>query len=326
MKPFIFLTLGDPSGIGAEIILKSIPNNDYSFPVVVVGSYKVLIDMQKKLGLTLDIIRVENMLNFDYNYSSLYVYDIDTIDMRTFKYGLVDKACGQAAYQYIEKAHELALKFRGSGVVTGPIHKCSLRMAGVELPGHTEIFQNLCKVDNVYTMFVVENLRVFFYSRHLSLTKAIAYLDKNRLYNMLCTMRLQLEKNGFLKPKIAVAALNPHASDDGLFGSEEKDILTPAIDEAKKEGIDVFGPIPADSVFHQCLQKEYDAVLSLYHDQGHIACKTYDFEKTVSVTLGLSYIRTSVDHGTAFDIAGKGIASGVSMREAVRCCGELMKN
>ena len=193
------------------------------------------------------------------------------------------------------------------------------------LPGHTEIFQDLARAGHVFTMFVVEKLRVFFYSRHVSLRNAIDILSEDGMVEYLTKMNRELKKIGFQTPKIAVAALNPHGSDDGLFGEEEEKILTPAVKAAKGKGLDIHGPIPADSVFHQGLTGKYDAILSLYHDQGHIACKTYDFERTVSVTLGLPFIRTSVDHGTAFDIAGQKIASPVSMKEAIFCCLELVE-
>ena len=166
-------------------------------------------------------------------------------------------------------------------------------------------------------MFNCHKLRVFFLSRHLSLKEACDYITKERVLENIELINKEITSVGISNPKIAVAALNPHGSDNGLFGDEEKQALIPAILEAKKLGIDAVGPVPADSVFHLGKSGRYDAILSLYHDQGHIACKTFDFDKTISLTLGLPFLRASVDHGTAFDIAGKNLAQAVSMVESV---------
>src|SRR5690606_37114472 len=197
-----------------------------------------------------------------------------------------------------------------------PIHKEAIKMAGCPHPGHTEIFGALTNSKYALTMFHCHNMRVFFVSRHMSLRDACDYATKERVLEKVKQIHQGLSELGLEKPEIAVAALNPHASDNGLFGTEEADHLIPAVEAARELGIHAVGPVPADSVFFLHNRGNYDAVLSLYHDQGHIACKTLDFEKSITITWGLPFMRSSVDHGTAFDIAGKGIAGSVSMKES----------
>ena len=184
--------------------------------------------------------------------------------------------------------------------------------------GHTEYLGELSGVPDPLTMFVVDDLRILFLTRHVSLAEAVSQIKMDRLKRFIPTAVAALRSLGFTEPRIAVAGLNPHSGEGGMFGHEEQTEVRPAVAWARDQGLDVVGPVPADSVFHQAKMGKYDAVISLYHDQGHIAAKTLDFERTVSVTLGLPFVRTSVDHGTAFDIAGKGIASDVSMKEAIR--------
>ena len=191
-------------------------------------------------------------------------------------------------------------------------------MGNVDYIGHTEIFAGLTGADDPLTMFEVRNLRVFFLSRHVSLKEACEIVKKDRIENYIRRCAAELKKLGVDDGTIAIAGLNPHCGEHGLFGFEEVNEIIPAVNQLKKEGYNVEGPIGADSVFHQALEGRYSAVLSLYHDQGHIAAKTFDFDRTISVTLGMPILRTSVDHGTAMDIAGKGIASSLSMVEALR--------
>jgi 4-hydroxythreonine-4-phosphate dehydrogenase len=197
-----------------------------------------------------------------------------------------------------------------------------MRAAGVKQPGHTEILGEAFGA-HVETMFVVDRMRIFFLTRHLSLRDAIDAVSKSGLLRLLEHAREVLVELGVEKPVIGVAGLNPHAGDGGLFGRDEIEKLQPGVREAQELGWDVRGPIGADSIFHQALEGRYDAVISLYHDQGHIAAKTYDFMRTVSVTTGLPIVRTSVDHGTAFDIAGKGTADPTNMIEAIRLGTEM---
>ncbi len=218
----------------------------------------------------------------------------------------------------LKKIIEFTLNKTFQAIVTAPINKEALRMAKVPYLDHTEMLTSLTKSTNTMTLFVTGSLRVFFYSRHIPLKDVAAALDTKKLGDAITNSCRYLEQIGIKNPTLAVAALNPHGGEQGMFGEEEIQILTPAIEKAHSQGMRVSGPIPADSVFHLAKEGAYNAVLSLYHDQGHIATKTLDFHRTVSLTMGLPFLRTSVDHGTAFDIAGMGKASEISMVEAIR--------
>ena len=248
----------------------------------------------------------------------LNLIDLDNVDIDKFKVGEVSGMCGKAAYEYIAKSIELANARIADAVSTTPINKESLHAGGVNFIGHTEIFGALTGTEDPLTLFEVQNLRVFFLSRHLSLRKACDAVKKDRIIDYVIRCTDALRRLGITEGTMAVAGLNPHCGEHGLFGDEEVNEIFPAVEELQKMGYKVAGPIGADSVFSQALHGKYNSVLSLYHDQGHIATKTLDFERTISITAGMPILRTSVDHGTAFDIAGKGIASAVSMMEAVR--------
>ena len=220
---------------------------------------------------------------------------------------------------------EYALKGEINAIATAPINKKAVNMAGSKHLGHTEILAALCGVEEPLTMFWVKDMKIFFLTRHVPLIEAIKAVKKDKIVSMTIKVERALRWLRIEKPRIAIAALNPHASDDGLMGSEEIEEVIPAVKELQGMGLNVVGPVPADSVFHKALEHEYDAVLSLYHDQGHIAAKTLDFYGAVAVTLGLPFIRTSVDHGTAYDIAWRGIANPRSLIEAIKLAAKLSK-
>ncbi|HZG79435.1 MAG TPA: 4-hydroxythreonine-4-phosphate dehydrogenase PdxA, partial [Brevibacillus sp.] len=203
-------------------------------------------------------------------------------------------------------------------LATTPINKESLKAAKVPFIGHTEMLESLTNTKDPLTMFEVNGMRIFFLTRHLSLKDAIAQMTKERVQDYLVRCDQALQRLGVESRRIAVAGLNPHSGEGGLFGMEEVEEIKPGIEAAVAAGINAVGPVPADSVFFQALQGRYDAVLSLYHDQGHIAAKMTDFHRTISITNGLPFLRTSVDHGTAFDIAGKNIAESISMEECIK--------
>jgi 4-hydroxythreonine-4-phosphate dehydrogenase len=320
MKPILMVTMGDPAGIGPEILLKALSSESVyaSSRCIAVGSMKVLRLVLPVAGLGESALHsIKNPEDAVFDKGLINVIDLDNVDMSKFEFGKISGMCGRAAYEYIERSIALTHAGRAHAVVTAPINKESLRASGVKQIGHTEIFGDLLGVKNPLTMFEVENLRVFFLSRHLSLRKAIDYVTKEHIVDCLQKSAEMLRLLGLPGGHIAVAGLNPHCGEHGLFGDEEMTDIVPAVEEMQKRGYAVTGPIGADSVFDQARQGRFDAVLSLYHDQGHIATKTYNFGKTISLTLGLPFLRTSVDHGTAFDIAGKGIASDVSMAEAI---------
>ncbi len=319
--------MGDPAGVGAEITVKSLMSDKVKdvADVIVVGDKEVLAQALKVCGLTAELNCVDDPADGRYEDGVINVIDLDNIDMASLQMGKVQAMCGKAAFEYIEKCVELAMAHKIDAIATTPINKEALRAAHVNYIGHTEILGALSHSRDPLTMFEVDGLRVFFLTRHMSLREACDAVKKDRVLEYIRRCTKALQQLG-VKGKMAVAGLNPHSGEHGLFGWEEVKEIAPAVAQAQQEGYDVVGPIGPDSVFHQALQGRYQAVLSLYHDQGHIATKTYDFERTIAVTLDMPFLRTSVDHGTAFDIAGKGIVSDISMIEAIRLAAKYAPN
>ena len=327
MRTKIAIPMGDPAGVGPEIVVKTAVSKEILdlCDLVVIGDKKVLEKATEICQVNLKIHTIKNVEEGKYEKGILNVIDLENVDMNTLEYGQVQGMCGKAAFEYIKKCVELAMEHKVDAIATTPINKESLKAGNINYIGHTEILGDLSNSRDPLTMFEVDNMRVFFLTRHMSLRRACDAITKERVLEYIerCTKALkQLGVSG----KMAVAGLNPHSGEHGLFGDEEVKEITPAIEEAQKLGYDVVGPVGADSVFHQALQGRYAAVLSLYHDQGHIATKTYDFERTIAITLDMPFLRTSVDHGTAFDIAGKGIVSAVSMIEAVKLAAKYAPN
>lgn len=319
-KPIIAVTMGDPAGIGPEIVAKSIADKA-TFDVarcIVIGDKKVMEKAIKIVGADLKVNVVDSPADGDYSYGVLNMIDLDNIDMSRFEYGKINAMCGQAAFDYIKKSIEITMDKQADAVATTPINKESLHAAEVDFIGHTEIFGALTGTDDPLTMFETNGLRVFFLTRHKSLRDMLDDIKKDRIIDYVERCTDALRRLGVKEGTMAVAGLNPHSGEHGLFGWEEVKEIAPAVEELRERGFNVAGPVPADSVFHQAAQGRFNSVLSLYHDQGHIATKTLDFDRTISITNGMPILRTSVDHGTAFDIAGKGIAGAVSMEEAIR--------
>lgn len=328
IKPIIAVTIGDPAGIGPEIVLNALTNSEIfrkSIPVVI-GSVDLLKRCAKEVGIDgIKINSIKDPSEANGMVGVIDVIDVPVQDMDSLVPGKIQVAGGMASDAYIRKASTLALQNKIDAISTAPINKESLRAAGIEGIGHTEMFAQYLNSPNLLTLFVTENMRIFFLSRHLSLLKAIGYITEDRILKMIERVDSVMRNFGFPSPHFAVAALNPHASDGGQFGNEEAEIIAPAIIRAVEQGIDVVGPVGADSVFNQALEGRYDCVISLYHDQGHIAAKTRDFFRTVTATLGLPVLRTSVDHGTGFDIAWQGKASSISMEAAIIATCDFLK-
>ena len=319
-KPIIAVTMGDPAGIGPEIVAKSIADKA-TYDVarcIVIGDKKVMEKAIKIVGADLKVNVVDSPADGDYSYGVLNMIDLDNIDMSRFEYGKINAMCGQAAFDYIKKSIEITMDKQADAVATTPINKESLHAAEVDFIGHTEIFGALTGTDDPLTMFETNGLRVFFLTSHKSLRDMLDDIKKDRIIDYVERCTDALRRLGVKEGTMAVAGLNPHSGEHGLFGWEEVKEIAPAVEELRERGFNVAGPVPADSVFHQAAQGRFNSVLSLYHDQGHIATKTLDFDRTISITNGMPILRTSVDHGTAFDIAGKGIAGAVSMEEAIR--------
>lgn len=324
MKSIIGITMGDPSGVGPEIVVKAL-NHEELYEMcnpVVFGDRKVLKQAMKFCSVNLEINVINEPSSGKYKFGTIDLIDLDNVDIDSLQIGKVQAMSGKAAFEYISAATKAALDNKLDAIATTPINKESLKAANVNYIGHTEILEDLTNTKNPLTMFQVRSLRVFFLTRHVSLRKACELITEEKVYEFIIRCKDALEVLGITNPKIAVAGLNPHSGEHGLFGCEEVDEIFPAIERAKKMGIDVTGPVPADSVFYHGLNGRYQAVLSLYHDQGHIATKMVDFERTISITNNMPFLRTSVDHGTAFDIAGKGIAGEVSMFEAIKLAAE----
>lgn len=319
-KPIVAVTIGDPAGIGPEIILKSFEASSLyeSCRPFVIGSVKVLERAQDAIGLhQVKLHPITEPNEAKYEFGVIDVLETDDYDLSTLEWGKEQKLAGQIAMDAINRSIELGLAGTIDAVTTAPINKKAIKMIGVEQAGHTEIYRDHTNCPYVLTMFDCFDMRVFHLSRHMSLLNAIKYATKENVYNELIRIDRELAKVGMANASIAVAGLNPHCGEGGLFGDEEIKEIIPAIEEARKNGINALGPIPPDTLFARGKKGEFDAILALYHDQGHIPCKTLDLERSVSVTLGLPFLRCTVDHGTAFDIAGKGIATNLSMVSAI---------
>lgn len=317
-KPVVAVTIGDPAGVGPEISVATMCQQqiyDECRPFLI-GSRPIVERAMKIQGCDFAINEIKHPSEGKYVFGTIDILETGPYDCDQIQWGKVQKLAGQMALDYIDKSIELGLNHEIDAVSTAPIHKEAIKLAGCKYPGHTEIYQHKTNSEYGLTMFHVQKLRVFFVSRHMSVRDACDYANRDRV--LACVEQIHKEFTALHidHPKIAVAALNPHASDNGLFGFEEKENLIPAVQAAQAEGINAIGPVPADSVFHRGKLGYYDAILSLYHDQGHIACKTLDFERSVTITFGLPFMRSSVDHGTAFDIAGKGEVGSVSMIES----------
>ncbi len=318
-KPCIVVPMGDPAGIGPEIAVRAAASESVrnAADCLFVGDRWITERAMEITGVNLSVHVTDSPENGDFREGVLNLADLANVDRNSFVRGEVSGMCGRAAYEYIEKSIGLAMAGKADAVATTPINKESLRAGGVNYIGHTEIFGALTGTKDPLTMFETRGMRVFFLTRHVSLRQMLDMITKERIMDYVKRCLEALKKLGAEEGTMAIAGLNPHSGEHGLFGWEEVREIIPAVEELKREGYPVEGPIGADSVFHQAAMGRYSSVLSLYHDQGHIAAKTLDFEKTIAITNGMPILRTSVDHGTAFDIAGKGIASPVSMIEAI---------
>lgn len=319
-KPYIAVPIGDPSGVGPEIAVMAADAEEVleCSRCVFIGDRAVVENAVRITGRGLKCHVIQTPEQGEFRKGILNLVDLCNIDQKSFEFGKVSGMCGKAAFEYIEKSIQMANQGLVDAVATTPINKEALRAGGIDFIGHTEIFGALTGTKDPLTMFETKEMRIFFLTRHVSLREMLELITKDRIKDYVKRCLEALERLGIKEGTMAIAGLNPHCGEHGLFGWEEVNEIIPAVEELKAEGYPVEGPIGADSVFHQAAMGKYNSVLSLYHDQGHIAAKTLDFERTIAVTNGMPILRTSVDHGTAFDIAGKGKASAVSMIEAIR--------
>jgi 4-hydroxythreonine-4-phosphate dehydrogenase len=326
-KPTIGITMGDPSGIGPEIILKSFEN--YLIRknrIIVIGDYSVMLEAFYMLKIeSFKLKRIDYVSESVFDYKMLNILDLHLIKSNELQYGKVQAIAGNAAFECIRKAVGLVINKDIDAIVTAPLNKEALHLAGHNFPGHTEIFATLSDTKDYAMLLYHKKLSVIHVSTHISLMEAITGLKRKRIEKVIVLANdiMKVLCNG--SPRIAVAGINPHASENGLFGNEETKEIIPAIRNMKGKGINVTGPCPPDTVFLQAVEGKYDVVVAMYHDQGHIPLKLIGFYDGVNVTAGLPFIRTSVDHGTAFEIAWKGIASEKSMVEAIKLSIKLIQ-
>jgi len=326
-KPLIAVTMGDPAGIGPEITVKAAARDEMRrcCRLLAVGDASLLIAAMEMTGASLRINPVADVAEARFDRCALDVLDLENVDVAALASGEVSAAAGEASVAYVRKAATLAQQGAVDAIATGPINKSALRAAGIPYVGHTELLASLTGEERVTTMLATSGLRVVHVTRHVPLAEVASLITKERVLETLRITDRGLKQMGIETTSLAVAAHNPHGRDRGLVGREEIDEIGPAVEAALQEGINAEGPIPADSVFFQAIEGAFDAVVAMYHDQGHIPIKTHDFSHSVTVTLGLPIIRTSVDHGTAFEIAWQGEADETSMVEAIRLAAELTK-
>ncbi len=330
-RPVIGITMGDPAGIGPEIIVKALasPTVYRRCRPLVIGDAAVMEQARRATKQSLTIYPVSCLEEANFRSGGIDVYDLRNVDLAQLRFGTVSAMAGKAAFEAITTAIGFALDGGIDGVVTAPIHKEAIQRAGYPFAGHTEIFAHYTKSRDYAMMLVEGGLRVIHVTTHVALRDVCNLIKQERVLSVIRLAHNACQQLGICSPRIAVAGLNPHASDGGLFGREEEREIIPAIRTAKQQGLCVAGPLPPDTLFSQAMGGAYDIVVAMYHDQGHIPIKLCGFKwdqrrkrwKSVSgvnITVGLPIIRVSVDHGTAFDQAGRGTASEESLLAAIR--------
>lgn len=340
MKPTLAITIGDPAGIGPEIVAKTLADKaTYSIcKPIVIGDKNAMLMGIEVAGVSLEINIIDSIDGARNEYGVIDLINLDNIDPKKIEMGKPRAMTGAASAQYVIYAADLALENKVDGIVTAPLNKEAMHLGGYHYPGHTELLAEKSGTEEYAMMLVSGNLRVVHATTHIPFKDIIDHLTTGRIETTIHIAQNACTSLGIKHPRIAVAGLNPHSGDGGIFGDEEARIIQPAIDAARAEGLDVEGPVPPDTVFGKAAGGQYDIVVALYHDQGHIPVKLigmkYDEEtgqwgsvSGVNVTLGLSFIRTSVDHGTAYGKAGRmeGTANPQSLIEAIELAVKMVK-
>lgn len=326
-KPVIGITMGDGAGVGPEIILKSLKNReiyDLCDPLVI-GDSRILDRAKSYVNSDLEVQTVteDQLGRLAYEFGTVYCLDLDLLSA-DLPLGQVSAEAGHAAFEYLAKAIDLAKKQQIDAICTAPLNKEALHKGGHQYPGHTEILADLTDTSEFSMMLSAPNLKVIHVTTHVGLIDAVKMINPERVYRVIQLAHETLTKSGIENPRIAVCGINPHAGENGLFGyGEEEEKVVPGVKKAQEEGINAVGPLPADTLFFRTVRGDFDIVVAMYHDQGHGPVKVLGLDAGVNITVGLPIIRTSVDHGTAFDIAGKGIVEEKSMMEAIRQAVEL---
>jgi 4-hydroxythreonine-4-phosphate dehydrogenase len=338
-KPIIAITMGDPASIGPEIAVKALLERNIHeiCKPLLVGDVSVFEDIIKRLKLDAKINVIDRVTNAKFEWKTIDIFDLKNVDINKLVLGEISAMCGEASFQAIKKVIELALAKEVDATVTGPINKKSINEAGHHFAGHTEIYAHFTGTKKYAMLLVEDKMKVIHVSTHVSLRQACDLVKKERIIEVIQLLYNGMISLGEKNLKIGIAGLNPHAGDSGLFGTEDEMEILPAVEEARKMGFDVEGPVPPDTLFAKAATGAYGGVVAMYHDQGHIPFKLAGFKwnaekkqmdsvKGVNITMGLPIIRTSVDHGTAFEIAGKGIASADAMILAIESAAQLSKN
>ncbi len=322
MTSQIGITMGDPSGVGPEIIVATLAQMSHAekASTIVVGNINILRRANEVLGLN---------LRFDcsgaFRSDHINVDHVSSSEEDMVQDGQISKAGGEAAYRYIVRAVDLAIENKIKVIVTAPINKEALHLAGHKFDGHTELLAHLTGAKESFMLLSGGKLSVIHVTTHMSLLNAVVKPSKKRIVSTIKVAAEHFRQLGIKHPRIAVAGLNPHCGEGGIFGNEEIEKVSPAISEAAQSGLNVVGPISGDTVFYRALKGEFDVVVAHYHDQGHIPTKLVSFEETVNVSLGLPILRTSVDHGTAFDIAWQGKAKNKNLKAAIQYARKIDK-
>lgn len=338
-KPIIGITMGDPASIGPEIAIKALLNESIHAICrpLLVGDAGVFNDIVQRLKLPATVNAIAAVKDAVFKMGIVDVLDLKNVDMSNLVFGEISAMAGNASFEAVKKVIDLAMVGDIDATVTGPINKKSINEAGHHFAGHTEIYAHYTGTKKYAMLLVEENMRVIHVSTHVSLREACDLVKKDRIIQVIELLHNGILSLGATNTKIGVAGLNPHAGDSGLFGTEDDGEIKPAVEEARKMGYDVDGPVPADTLFSKAATGTYGGIVAMYHDQGHIPFKLTGFKwnaekkqmdsvKGVNITMGLPIIRTSVDHGTAFEIAGKGIASPDAMVLAIEAAVQLSKN
>ena len=327
-RPLIGVTMGDPAGIGPEVCAKALTASEVAAVAncVVIGDRRSLRQGLKVSGISgVEINPLKAVGAARFQPGLINVLDLENADPARIKPGQVSRAAGQAAFEYIEKAIKLAKDGAIDGIATGPINKEAIRKAGHKFDGHTEILAHYTKTKDYAMMFVSDRLWVILVTTHLPLQAVSKKITRKTVLKTIRLAHETLSRVRGRRPRIGVAGLNPHAGENGLFGREEIKSIKPAVEEARKAGMDVTGPISPDAIFYLANAGMYDIVVAMYHDQGLIPLKLLSFNSSVNVTVGLPIVRTSVDHGTGFDIVGKGWAKPQSLIEAIQVAAHFSK-
>lgn len=336
LRPIIGISMGDPAGIGPEVAAKALAKPEiYEIcRPLIIGDASVIRQAVSIAKLKLEVHAISNVAEAKFEFGIIDVFDLKNVDLSQLEHGKVSAMAGEAAFQAVKKLIDLALEQQIHATVTGPIHKESINLAGHHFAGHTEIYAHYTNTKDYAMLLASDNFRVIHVSTHVPVRQACDLVKKERIVKVIVLLNRALKQFGFASPRIGVAGLNPHASDGGLFGWEEQNEIIPAIQQARQMGIHVEGPMPPDILFPKAKGGCYDGCVAMYHDQGHIAFKLDGFVwdcatgsmrtvKGVNITLGIPIIRVSVDHGTAFEIAGLGIASPDSMIMAIEYASKM---